>query len=54
MNIVPEPVFDSSAENELALALRSALGDGFHIDFNYVEKITPEKNGKYRFAICNI
>ena len=45
---------DTDAESDLAGRLSEFFGPTMRYDFEYVDRILPEKNGKYRFAICRL
>lgn len=54
VQIVKSPQFDSNSEKVLESKLRTALGDDFKIEFEYLERIPREKSGKLRYFVSEI
>jgi phenylacetate-CoA ligase len=46
--------FGAHGEAELRRELPKYFGPRMHYRFEFVERIAPEPNGKYRFAVCNL
>ncbi len=54
VQIVKSPRFDSDSEQRLLINLRSALGDGVSIIFEYLERIPREVSGKLRYFVSEL
>ncbi len=54
VNLVPAPGWDDAVREQLTATFRAALGDGMEVVYHLVDGIPRERNGKYRFSICDI
>jgi phenylacetate-CoA ligase len=54
LNVVRAPDFTAATEQALLAEFRSVFGPGIDIRPSYVERLTQERSGKYRFAICRV
>ncbi len=54
INIVRGDEWNETVMTELKQYFISQFGSSVHFDFLFVNEISPEKNGKYRFSICKI
>lgn len=53
-NIVKAPDFSDSTLKQIADLVRQRFGDQATFEFVYMERIPPEKSGKYRFCISKV
>lgn len=53
-NIVKAPDFDDSTLNQIADLVRQRFGDQATFQCVYMDRIPPEKSGKYRFCISHV
>jgi len=54
LNVVRAPDFNAATEQALLTEFRTVFGPGINIRAEYVERISQERSGKYRFSICRI
>jgi phenylacetate-CoA ligase len=54
INMVTREGYGASSEAELLTELRQVFGDKVQLDLNYVDGISQERSGKYRFSICKV
>jgi len=54
VRLVPGDGYSEQTEAHLGKNLKHFLGENFDLDFDLVDDIAPEANGKYRFSICRI
>jgi len=54
LNVVPTSAYGEPAERQLRDVLRGVFGADVHIDIAKVERLSQERNSKYRFAICKV
>nr|CCF78705.1 Capsular polysaccharide biosynthesis protein CapK [Rubrivivax gelatinosus S1] len=55
VQIVADEGFDRPARAaEIQAGLRRRLGAGVQVDVNYVDAISPEKSGKYRYVVSHV
>ncbi|MBB6091642.1 phenylacetate-CoA ligase [Povalibacter uvarum] len=54
LNLVPSPEYTEHAGRELEGVLRTEFGEDVRIHLNKVERLTQERNAKYRFSICKV
>ncbi len=54
LNLVPSHDYTEQADMELDAVLRKEFGSDVRIHLNRVERLTQERNSKYRFSICRI
>ena len=54
LRVVPADGFDSRARSEIESSLRSRLGHQIRIDFEIVDAIAREPNGKFRAVISQV
>jgi phenylacetate-CoA ligase len=54
INIVKEPSFSENSEKELIYELNKVLGNSVNIRLVFVDKISQERSGKYRFSISHV
>ena len=54
LNIVKAPTFSDETEDKVLDEFRAVFGGSVDIKINYIENISQEASGKYRFSICNV
>jgi phenylacetate-CoA ligase len=54
VQIVRSPLFDTDSELELLQNLKTALGDGMSINFEYLDRIPRERSGKLRYFVSEL
>ncbi len=54
LNIVRASTFCERNREEMILYFKDVFGPNVQIEWNDVERILPERSGKYRFTICNV
>jgi len=54
VRLVKGPLWSPASLAELTARTRKYLGETMQVRIEYLERIAPEKSGKYRFSICNL
>jgi phenylacetate-CoA ligase len=54
LNVVPDQKFSAASREKLVAEFRNVFGDDTQIKVTMRSRIQQEKNGKYRFSICNV
>ncbi len=54
MNVVPNEAFTPASEQELRGVLLDVFGHDVKVEVAQVERLSQERNSKYRFAICKV
>jgi phenylacetate-CoA ligase len=54
MNVVPNDAFTPASEQELRGVLLDVFGNDVKVEVAKVERLSQERNSKYRFAICKV
>jgi phenylacetate-CoA ligase len=54
LNVVHGPDFSEESERDLSRAMHEVFGDDVRVHVRKVDRLTQERNSKYRFSICRI
>jgi hypothetical protein len=54
LNVVPNEAFTPASEQQLRGVLLEVFGNDVNIEVAKVERLSQERNSKYRFAICKV
>ena len=54
LNLVSNPDFTPSRQNELIHNFQSLFGHSMRIQLHFMDEILPEASGKYRFSISRV
>ena len=54
LNVVPAGHYDQESERELLRVMHDVFGSDVRIEIAKVERLSQERNSKYRFSICRI
>jgi phenylacetate-coenzyme A ligase PaaK-like adenylate-forming protein len=54
LNVVPAPHYNEDSERELRQVMHEVFGSDSRIEVAKVERLSQERNSKYRFSICRI
>jgi len=54
LNVVPAAHYDQESERELRQVMHDVFGRDIRIEVAKVERLSQERNSKYRFSICRI
>jgi phenylacetate-CoA ligase len=54
LNVVPTRDYSQASEEQLAKTITNIFGQGVRVTVRKVERLSQERNGKYRFAICRV
>ncbi len=54
VQIVRGPDYSKRSETEIREVFRKRLGEGVEIDIQYVERIEPERSGKFRYVVSRV
>ena len=54
LNVVPAASYDTASENALCGVIHDVFGADARIEVAKVERLSQERNSKYRFAICRV
>ena len=54
IKIASDEIYNKISENKILNNLRERLGEKIEIEFQYVNEIPKEKNGKYKFIISRL
>jgi phenylacetate-coenzyme A ligase PaaK-like adenylate-forming protein len=54
VELVIDSSFSSQVEDQVKQQFRARLGSGIEVQFDYVQRILPEKSGKFRYVISRV